>query len=470
MSPGLSAQGRSSRRGCLTCRIRRIKCDETQPACLKCVKTGRTCEGPATDLAFRRYVPKRRPVSSTEDLVFVRPPSSKSISATETRAFDFFIHQAAPDMSGSLDGAFWSQILPQLCLQDRTIRRAVLAVSIFHEHPLNEAVPVLSRDQVRGITWYEQSVAAALTATASEHDIEQLEHTLITCMLFIIIEMQNGSSWNAMHLHQRAFGLIALYFRKLNGRATISPWMSHILPMFARTTSQIGFRIALPPDHDEIVINLLPTSSDAIATLADARDTSHYIANRALMLARALGSSEQKEPTDAMVLEQQAILEWLATWEEKMLRLKRTTVLTPAMRRLYHALFCHEKGLLLFVTQFFAISADSQQNEAVFKDILDHAEESLDATPPKSPKFRPVPFMLEPGIIPGLCFVGWQCKDECTRQRATDLMKRAVKRENLHAARGQVDAIAGILKGDPTKYDRSSQNGFCEDIFASLSP
>ncbi|KAL7780903.1 hypothetical protein V8C43DRAFT_299446 [Trichoderma afarasin] len=34
-----------SRRGCKTCKIRRIKCDLSQPSCMKCQSTGRTCDG-----------------------------------------------------------------------------------------------------------------------------------------------------------------------------------------------------------------------------------------------------------------------------------------------------------------------------------------------------------------------------------------------------------------------------------------
>ncbi|KAH7000605.1 hypothetical protein EDB80DRAFT_649776 [Ilyonectria destructans] len=34
-----------SRRGCKTCKIRRVKCDLSRPSCLKCHSTGRTCDG-----------------------------------------------------------------------------------------------------------------------------------------------------------------------------------------------------------------------------------------------------------------------------------------------------------------------------------------------------------------------------------------------------------------------------------------
>ncbi|TRX95014.1 hypothetical protein FHL15_004099 [Xylaria flabelliformis] len=43
-----------SRLGCKTCKIRRIKCDLSQPSCMKCQSTGRTCDGyDGTPLAFR---------------------------------------------------------------------------------------------------------------------------------------------------------------------------------------------------------------------------------------------------------------------------------------------------------------------------------------------------------------------------------------------------------------------------------
>ncbi|KAE8372318.1 hypothetical protein BDV26DRAFT_103252 [Aspergillus bertholletiae] len=34
-----------SRLGCKTCKIRRVKCDLSRPSCLKCLSTGRTCDG-----------------------------------------------------------------------------------------------------------------------------------------------------------------------------------------------------------------------------------------------------------------------------------------------------------------------------------------------------------------------------------------------------------------------------------------
>ncbi|ENH75378.1 Transcriptional regulatory protein moc3 [Fusarium oxysporum f. sp. cubense race 1] len=51
-------------RACETCKKRRKKCDETRPACLRCVKSRRRCPGykDNTSLLFRHYQPSTPPL------------------------------------------------------------------------------------------------------------------------------------------------------------------------------------------------------------------------------------------------------------------------------------------------------------------------------------------------------------------------------------------------------------------------
>lgn len=44
-----------SRNGCLTCKKKRLKCDETKPACLKCIKKNIECGGYATKFKWRSF-------------------------------------------------------------------------------------------------------------------------------------------------------------------------------------------------------------------------------------------------------------------------------------------------------------------------------------------------------------------------------------------------------------------------------
>ncbi|KAF2122548.1 hypothetical protein BDV96DRAFT_639128 [Lophiotrema nucula] len=46
-----------SKTGCLTCRARRVKCDEGQPICGQCAKKSRPCQYEAPRLSIRRYQP-----------------------------------------------------------------------------------------------------------------------------------------------------------------------------------------------------------------------------------------------------------------------------------------------------------------------------------------------------------------------------------------------------------------------------
>ncbi|KAK0706829.1 hypothetical protein B0T26DRAFT_655867 [Lasiosphaeria miniovina] len=58
-----------SRRGCFNCKRRRIKCQETRPACGHCVKTGLNCEYPAVPLVVHQ--PQHQiPVFSMQDMRF----------------------------------------------------------------------------------------------------------------------------------------------------------------------------------------------------------------------------------------------------------------------------------------------------------------------------------------------------------------------------------------------------------------
>ena len=66
--------------GCLTCKIRRKKCDETYPACVRCTSTGRKCDGYANrlpSLAASAACRKRRKLATPTQLP--TPPGSDEV-------------------------------------------------------------------------------------------------------------------------------------------------------------------------------------------------------------------------------------------------------------------------------------------------------------------------------------------------------------------------------------------------------
>ncbi|TQS32088.1 hypothetical protein Golomagni_07605, partial [Golovinomyces magnicellulatus] len=54
------------RTGCITCKIRRVKCDEVAPSCNRCTSTGRKCDG---------YGPRPKPLPINKDQLGLVPAS-----------------------------------------------------------------------------------------------------------------------------------------------------------------------------------------------------------------------------------------------------------------------------------------------------------------------------------------------------------------------------------------------------------
>ncbi|OAL28862.1 hypothetical protein AYO20_09342 [Fonsecaea nubica] len=84
--------------GCLTCRMRRKKCNEVRPKCEKCIKSNRVCTWPAEDELFdRRHRRTSRspaspsPAESPKSITVGRRLSSSSKDSAGTDASPFFV-------------------------------------------------------------------------------------------------------------------------------------------------------------------------------------------------------------------------------------------------------------------------------------------------------------------------------------------------------------------------------------------
>ncbi|KAF5565899.1 transcriptional regulatory moc3 [Fusarium napiforme] len=81
--------------GCITCRIRRVKCDEDKPSCHRCASTGRNCDGyDLTYLVHSGSVQRQPMVSGGSD------PESQAIYQFRTRI--------ATLIASSFDAHFWT--------------------------------------------------------------------------------------------------------------------------------------------------------------------------------------------------------------------------------------------------------------------------------------------------------------------------------------------------------------------------
>ncbi|PVH77584.1 hypothetical protein DL98DRAFT_463570 [Cadophora sp. DSE1049] len=119
-----------SRAGCLTCKFRKVKCDEIKPECTRCKSFGIKCDGyeqpkPKAALPNHRV---RLPASASR---LLPAPSStmKFESEMEQRHFQFFQTDLVAELAGAFDNRFWHRLIMQGCHDEPFIMKTVTALS-----------------------------------------------------------------------------------------------------------------------------------------------------------------------------------------------------------------------------------------------------------------------------------------------------------------------------------------------------
>ncbi|KAL6800988.1 hypothetical protein GGI42DRAFT_343788 [Trichoderma sp. SZMC 28013] len=181
------------RTGCVTCKKRKIKCDETRPACRKCTSTGRACAG---------YQAKPTGHYSWEELL---NPRRQASDMAELRGFHFFVEVVAPALDGPLRCSFWTQTVPRVYFQELAVREATLAVSLLYEYHRigwqqqweNKSYAARSPRSVSMSTSHHHYGAAIRRYnSAIKHLVASktmsVEMVLMACVIFICIEFLTG--------------------------------------------------------------------------------------------------------------------------------------------------------------------------------------------------------------------------------------------------------------------------------------
>jgi hypothetical protein len=200
------ATGPRSKKGCRTCRIRRVKCDETKPACYRCSSTGRGCEWfhgaspSATSSSTSSPAPCEddwaivRLTSANPKLSILPLPTGPLATAEERRSFEFFQQRTISQLSGPFVSEFWYTLLLQATHHDETIRHAVYALGAIHERfeRCDPTVLRSNKDVVQGGFALQEYVKAinSLVGSATRAGREARPDVyLVASMLFAAFEV-----------------------------------------------------------------------------------------------------------------------------------------------------------------------------------------------------------------------------------------------------------------------------------------
>ncbi|KAF2201165.1 hypothetical protein GQ43DRAFT_46309 [Delitschia confertaspora ATCC 74209] len=129
--------------GCITCRIRRVKCDEAKPHCQRCTSTGRKCDG------YTQISQSRSPSQETQ-IVLLKPPHSPTFSPLqsdeEQLSFQFFLQHSTIEFSGLFESPFWQRHILQASHTYPAIRHAVIGIGAMHRKYIEGSRTVVPDD------------------------------------------------------------------------------------------------------------------------------------------------------------------------------------------------------------------------------------------------------------------------------------------------------------------------------------
>ncbi|KAK3400074.1 hypothetical protein B0T20DRAFT_176017 [Sordaria brevicollis] len=304
------------RTGCYTCKIRKVKCDETKPACLRCTKTGRRCDGyPAPPLHSQSWqeLLAKRPII---------PAVTHRHNSQEGRALQFYRCVLAPTFSGSLDDDFWTLLVSQASYQNPVVRHAVVAISSICE--------LIGDPSVKGqaLVKFPKGRYAIGHYNRALQDISKTDDeamVIFVCILFVCIEILQGNREAAIsHCHHGVQILNQLNGgkRRLNSSSAIlsrdqllNPFARlSIFPFFYGSTVDVFpsllRHVSEAPEGG--TPGAVPASDSALTVLDELRSGLDLLVARAMRFLRSadpyrIGPSRH-DPVPSQILTEQADL------------------------------------------------------------------------------------------------------------------------------------------------------------------
>ncbi|KAH8651204.1 hypothetical protein BX600DRAFT_418391 [Xylariales sp. PMI_506] len=412
------------RTGCITCKIRKVKCDETKPHCLKCTKTSRKCDG---------YLQRSRWMYSWEELmqpksVILSPCNGRS--NREGRAWDFFTSMVAPGMSQFHDFDFWTQFVPQVGEREPIVRHAVISISSMYEHMKETQInKVDSPGSSFGLVHYNHALHQ-LRASGDDESI-----VLLACILFVCIEALQGNHSAAVE-HCR-HGVTILNRSPFGGPT----WAKdYLIPMFVRLCIFPFFFGSSLSTFPELVIPNTLRIFTPYRSPHDIRLALDYLSIDVIRMIRSSddyrqGSMWPMAAPDALYRDQKAISnnlgQWMRDFEafqsslDPSMAMSTATCLNLKIRCLVCKIWtdsCLDKSEMVY-----------DQYLATFEHIVEMAEQMIaDQANQHTATSGNTAFTFDVGCISPLYLVVIKCRDLKIRLRAAQVMRSlATKREFL---------------------------------------
>ncbi|KAF8864745.1 hypothetical protein BDZ45DRAFT_669119 [Acephala macrosclerotiorum] len=217
--------------GCVTCKIRRVKCDETRPECVRCQRFGRGyCDG----YENTRVDPPERKVILPKVFSIISEPSPKRDpviqvfkNQDEFSCFRLYCEEVAPQLSYS-NRSVWHQLLLQAGQHQPFIRNAIITIGALNRSmkkidlrtspvptgrkpsmvPDGQEDPNAARIHAFALEHYGQFLQGAKSNIASMTKEQGRRIAMIACLLVVCIENMQYRFQNALSHAQKGLNLL----------------------------------------------------------------------------------------------------------------------------------------------------------------------------------------------------------------------------------------------------------------------
>ncbi|KAE9362684.1 hypothetical protein N431DRAFT_424500 [Stipitochalara longipes BDJ] len=440
---------RKTRTGCRVCKIRRVKCDETKPACTRCTSTGRKCEGYPASKPSPSSRDSRSPSAKSPDLALAalgslsiyRVSSDIPGDKAERRSFYYLRERAVYDISGYFESEFWDRLVLQIGHTEPSVRHALLALSSLCEtYESQDLMDDHSKSRTQfALQHYNKAVR--LVAEYLSTLQPRLDVILTSCLVFTWFEIMRHD-FDAGLCHLKSGLKILDNFRQIKESPTLRSQHVDIslIYLFSRLKTQATVyrretSESILEGHEEIC-QAVPTS---FSSIEQARNSLHTLLDTVFRFIRQLGNPNILEltttsnpPLDLLSLgaTRRLCLNQLQNWQRAIKNSPASA--SQSLNSRQTAAMCllqmdYKTLTILLETLFTRSQMIYDQYDGSFNQIITLSEQLINS----NSQYMSLIIFFDMGVMAPLLYVILKCRNLALRRKALSLLKLAPCREGM---------------------------------------
>lgn len=495
-----------------------MKCDESKPACTRCVSTGRACDGYGflTSGGICHIPPRYKHAATVTaalnpSILHKRPllPGLGSITDDESDSFDFFRRHLSEKLSGAFYSNFWTMTILQLSVKEPAVFHALAALSSIQRLKLMQSQSSIDETKALhaqllldkwhrfGLEQYNKAIES-LQIHFAVRDHLSTRIVLAVCILFTCTDILRGSlSAASAHIENARTMLVSMWatkrnFHRIAGSSCNSPFKSAesldldlIQTTVRMNTLNLVFGhpircLLSTAGHEALNPSHIPRR---FIGLEDMRNHLDKIFNLILRQPEKLDENKKwsKMCLEEFELQQHtlrlALDRWLEAYNNSVADIRQTTksTLRPALEllRVYYSV----ATIIAAVRGFDNLEAsqmDFDNHDETFTDIIIRITKLSETynlavpstrTDPYRPESSQIDLRVDMVILPPLAYTAIKCRDPFIRRSAINLLADVSYSEGVWDGAIVAAAVKKIVDIEERGfYDAVTPNTYSESL------